>query len=221
MLGQGLLNLCELLNQELQLQPGESNVTRGLTALNAAQDYFESLAAVRPNIFGSSVGTVTTTANTETTAYPPGLLRIDRLQRLNASGVPVQELYRVQRTGGHAASVSWPSSLLGSGTGAPVGYWTNGRFFYWSPPPDAIYTVRWYGFSAAAAIAAAGTFAYEDIVALPLASFAVRLMKGGIDDDVRDVASLAAETFKPVFDALSLANRDGPQGFAYTQVHST
>ena len=76
--GQDLLDLMELLNQELQLQTGEENVARGLVALNAAQDAFEGLAALRPKILGSRTGTVTTAANTETTAFPSGLLRVDR-----------------------------------------------------------------------------------------------------------------------------------------------
>ncbi len=44
--------MMELVNQELQLQAGEENVTKGLLALNVAQDYFESLAAQRPQILG-------------------------------------------------------------------------------------------------------------------------------------------------------------------------
>jgi hypothetical protein len=210
----------ELVNQELQLQAGEANVTRGLVALNAAQDYFESLAAVRKGLLGDSTGTVTTSASTETTTFPSTALRIDRLQVLDSNSRPVTELARLKRTGGHAATSSWPLSLFSTtGTGKPKAYWTNGTSIYWNPLPDATYTVRWYGFASQSDITASGTFAYKDIVALPLASFAVQLMKTGVDDDAKDVGSLAAATFNPVLDALSAFNRDGAVGFEYTQVH--
>ena len=78
--GQTLLDLMEVLDRGLQLQSGQTGVTMGLRAANAAQDYLESLLALQPNNYGSTVGTVTTTADTETTAFPTGLLRLDRLQ---------------------------------------------------------------------------------------------------------------------------------------------
>src|SRR3990167_9038126 len=98
--GQSLLDRMELLNQELQLQSGESDVTRGLTALNVAQDCFEARAAARPNIYGSTtpVGTVTTTVNTENTAFPTGLLRLDRLQYIDpGTSRPAWDLNPIRR----------------------------------------------------------------------------------------------------------------------------
>ncbi len=76
MTGQDLLDRMELLNQELQLQSGEVDVTRGLLALNVAQDYFEVLAAGRKNIAGGGtpVSTVSTAAGVESTNYPSGVL---------------------------------------------------------------------------------------------------------------------------------------------------
>jgi hypothetical protein len=212
----------ELLNAELQLQSGESDVTRGLTALNRAQDYFESLAAVRRNILGTSKGTVNTSASTETTAFPTGVLRIDRLFLLDSQSRPVRRLRKLQQTGGHSDSVSWPDSLLSSSsTGEPAAYWTDGAYIYWSPLPSGTSTVRWHGFQVASDISAGGTFAYPDIVALPLAAFAVRLMKGGLDDNAQETASIAMETFRPVLDALSLFNRDGAVGLDYTEIHTS
>ena len=70
--GQTILNLMEALDRGLQLQSGESGVTLALRAANAAQDYLESLLALQPNSFLSSTGTVTTTADTETTTFPTG-----------------------------------------------------------------------------------------------------------------------------------------------------
>ena len=111
MTGQSLLDMMELINQELQLQAGEENVTKGLLALNIAQDYFESLAAQRPQIQGSSTGTVTTSADTETTSLPTGLLRIDRLQLLDSDSRPVREILPIQRVGGHEMNQWWPLNI--------------------------------------------------------------------------------------------------------------
>jgi hypothetical protein len=223
MTGQSLLDRMELFNPELQLQPGEEDVTRGLLALNVAQDYFESLAAARPRISGDSTGTVVTADSTETTAFPSGLLRVDRLQTLNASTQrPRRELVPLERTGGQAVNGTWPLNLIDTASGGePRAYWTNGTSIYWSPLPDAVYTVRYYGLSAAADITAGGTFAYKDIVSIPLASFATRLLKIGLEDPTADLASLAQEAFKATLDSLQNFNRDGAKGLEYREVHIT
>ena len=98
--GQSILDLMEVMDRGLQLQSGETGVTLGLRAANAAQDYFESLLAVEPNVLGSTVGTVTTAADTETTTFPTGLLRIDRLQFIDPdTSRPSWDLDRVGYTG--------------------------------------------------------------------------------------------------------------------------
>src|SRR5690349_19900250 len=136
MTGQSLLDIMELLNAELQLQAGEENVSKGLTALNVAQDYFESIAATRKNILGSSVGTISTATSTESTAFPTGLLRLDRLQLLNAANRVESELVPLRRTGGHAVSSFWPLNLISTtSSGKPRAYWTNGTSVYWDPLP--------------------------------------------------------------------------------------
>jgi hypothetical protein len=221
--GQTLLNLMELLNQELQLQSGEPDVTRGLIALNAAQDHFESMASLERGLFGDSVGTVATVAQTETTTFPTGLLRLDRLQMLDAStSRPIYDLEPVDDTGGHAPSRGWPYNWVSTGSsGKPTCYWTNGRSIYWDPLPDAAHTVRWYGFQAASDVTAGGTFAYPDIIMLPLASFACQLMKIGVDDDGSSVGQVGQATFGPVIESLSSFRRDGASGLKYKYIHDT
>lgn len=223
MTGQDLLDRCELFNQELQLQSGETDVARGLLALNVAQDYFESRAALRPNILGSADGTVVTAASTEKTAFPTGLLRLDRLQYLDpGTSRPSWDLIPIRHAGGHAGAGYWASALLSTNTtGKPRSYWTNGTNIYWSPLPDGVNTIRYYGFSAAAAITAVGTFAYPDIVMLPLATFAVKVLKAGLDDSIGDISRLAAEAFDPVLDALTAYNRDGAEPLVYRYGHNT
>lgn len=221
MTGQDLLDRMELLNAELQLQSGEANVTKGLLALNVAQDFFESEAAKRAQILGGATGTVTTTLNTETTAFPSGVLRIDRLQLLNDSGRPAWDLVPSRRAGGPGAGASWPISLFVASSGKPTHYWTNGTNIYWRPLPSGTHTVRWHGFQAAANITAGGTFAYPDIVAFPLATFAVQLYKMGLDDQTQDISVLAQQAFSGVLDSLGAFQRDGAAGLEFTEVHYT
>jgi hypothetical protein len=220
--GQTLLDTMEVLNQELQLQSGEVDVARGLVALNRAQDYLEALIASERGVKGDTTGTVTTSASTESTAFPTGLLRLDRLQRLNATtSRPELDLRPIKHTGGHAPSGAWPFVLSTSSEGAPVAYWTDARNIYWSPLPDATHTVRWYGFQAASDITASGTFAYDDVAILPLASFATRLLSIGLGDEQTDVATLAENTFRPLLRLLPRTNRDGAQDFSYRFSHGT
>lgn len=222
--GQTLLDTMEVLNQELQLQAGEVDVTRGLIALNRAQDYFEAILANERGVKGDTVGTVTTAASTESTAYPTGLLRLDRLQHLNSTSLrPEADIFPIHDTGGHAPSASWPE-LLGvpsNATGKPANYYTNGRSIYWAPLPDATYTVRWYGLQAATDITAAGSFLYDDVAILALASFAVRLLRLGVDDDVNDMGTLAENVFRPLIKSLSNFQRDGARPLSYRYSHGT
>lgn len=223
MTGQTLLDTMELLDQELQLQSGEVDVTRGLLALNVAQDHFESVLSMNRDVVGDGTGDVTTTSGQETTAFPAGLLRLDRLQMLDSNGKPLYDLEPMDSTGGHIYYRSWPYNLISplASPGRPDAYWTNGRNIYWAREPDDTYTVRWYGLQAADDITAAGTFAYPDIVRLPLATFAVRMMKMGVGDQVADIDTLAQATFGPVIESLAGFKRDGASGLAYTRQHTT
>lgn len=219
--GQSLLDLMEVLDNELQNQPAEADVNRSLAALNAAQDQFEARLAQFPDVKGGQVGTVTTTASTEATAFPTGVLRIDGLQMLQ-SGLPIYDLWNIKRRGGQVWSRQWPNYLiLTTAPGQPNSYWTNGRNIYWAPLPNDTYTVRWMGFQAAADITVAGTFTYDDIVQLPLASFATRLMKMGVGDGSGDVGGLAAAQFDDTIKTLGNFNRDGAEPLQYSGCHDT
>lgn len=222
MTGQSLLDRMELFNPELQLQTGEVDVTRGLLALNIAQDYYESLAATRKGIKGGQIGTVVTALNTESTAFPTGVLRLDKLSMINSStSRPKWDLDPIQTVGGHAPSGAWPGSAFAPSSGEPTAYWTDGSNIYWDPLPSGAYTVRWYGWQRVTDITASGTFLYDDIVSLPMAAFAVRILKAGLDDDALDTAKLAQEFFKSTLDTLEGFNRTGAAGFEYTYSHTT
>jgi len=217
MTGQDLLNLMEMLDNELQLQVGEADVVRGLRALNASQDYMESLIAQKPGFLGDGLGTVTTTGAQDYTVYPAGLLRLDLLQRQTDSGWtdldsldnPISEVYH-----------DW--LYLPSGAdGAPEAYWTNGTNIYWTPTPDITYTIRWFGMMRKSDLTTGSTFGYDDLLSLPLAAFAVRLLKQGIEDQVNDIYTLARETFDPALAALAGFRREQAPGKRYRYHHTT
>lgn len=221
--GQSLLDRMELVDQSLQLQSGEADVTRGLLALNVAQDYLESMLALIPKVWGDTTGTVTTTASTETTSFPSGVLRIDRLQWIDPatsrpSGPDLENTWFV---GSHNVGV--PSFLVSTGgTGRPRAYWTQGRNIYWNPLPDTTHTIRYYGLSAQTDITASSTFPYPDYAMFPLAVFAVRVLAVGTDDDDGSTfEALAEELFTPTILAMKAIGRgDRPAGYDYTEFHT-
>jgi hypothetical protein len=215
------LDRLELLHPELQVQPGEDGVVKGLTALNMAQDYLESVLALHPQTFGDSAGTVVTTPQSETTPYPLDLLRIDALWRLDSAGRPNVPVDLSQMAGGQGTSSDWPWSMANVAYGKPLEAWTNGRLFYWSPVPDAVYTLRWYGLQAQPDITASSTFAYPDIALTPLSTLAARLIRVGLDDSAEQLKGVADELFTPVVAAMKGFRRDRPQTLTYSRVHVT
>lgn len=222
MTGQDLLDAMEVLNQELQLQTSEADQARGLIALNMAQDYFEDLAAQEPKILGDTTASVTSTASTETTTFPTGFLRIDAIFFIDpTTSRPADKLDNLSETGSHADYTTWPLYLAQSTPGRPQAYWTNGRNIYWAPLPDATHTFRVYGFKRADNITSGGTFEYTDSLRLPFASFAVRMMKIGLGDEVADVAGLAKECFSAAIGSMTAVNRDGASPLVYRYGHDT
>jgi hypothetical protein len=219
MTGQNLLDLMEVLDNELLLQTGEEDVVRALIALNASQDLFESVVSQHPNLLGNTVGTVAVVADTETTTFPANVLRLDKLWMLDDNSRPLYPLHRVDLVGGHMVSHVAPYAAFGT-RGKVNGYWTNGSLIYWSPLPSEAATVRWHGFTPANDITAGGTFAYRDIAAMPIAAFAVKMMRAGVGDDSMDLNEATA-AFDPVVKRLANFNRDKAPGLVYSQSHDT
>lgn len=219
MTGQDLLDLMQVFDNELLLQPGEPDVNRALIALNASQDLFESVVAAHPNLLGDTVGTLSVTSGTETTAFPSTLLRLDKIWMLDSNSRPLYPLRKIDMTGGHLVSHVAPYASFAT-TGKVNGYWTDGSYIYWSPFPSQPSTVRWHGFTPASDIEAGVTFAYRDIVAMPLAAFATKLMKVGVGDDTMSLDE-ATGAFAPVVQRLANFNRDSAPGFIYRQAHDT
>tara|TARA_R100001086_G_scaffold156162_1_gene83524 strand:+ start:310 stop:987 length:678 start_codon:yes stop_codon:yes gene_type:complete len=221
--GQTILDLMEGLDASLQIQDGESGVRKGLIAANAAQDYLESILALEPNNYGSTFATVTTTADTESTTFPSGLLRLDRLQYINPStSRPIWDLEFVGYTGDQYGPASTYPSLQfdASTTGKPRRYWTNGSVILWDPVPDAVHTVRYYGLVAKSDITASGTFDFPDIAMTPVAQYAVELLKVGTDDAVDSISAFGQKTFEPFLRWAGRFNRDRAPGYDYRYYHS-
>ena len=220
---QDILNRMELLNQELQLQPGEADFTRGLLAINVAQKHFESLIALHPDVMGSSTGTLTQTGGVETTPFPAGVMRIDKLQFLDpTTNLPAWDLVSLKKTGSHLINRFWPWNIVSQiSPGRPVGYYTNGQQIFWSPLPDTANNLRWYGFQVATDLTTTSSpYVYPDITLLPMASFAVALFRVGVDDDNAGINDIAQQTFLPVITNLAGFNRDEASGFNYRYTHT-
>ena len=219
--GQTLLNRLEAVDDDLDLQSGETDVTHGLIWLNAAQDYFESIVALHRNCFGSGVSTVSTSASTETSAWPTNFLRIDKLQMLNSStSLPQWDIEIVEDVGGHLYDIStYHSQYNTSSTGEPRQAWLNGTNVYWGPIPNGTHTVRVYGFASAGDITAGGTFAYPDIVIQPIVEFAGSMAQRKVDDGEENYQLAAEVLFTPVIELLSHYNRAGLSVPVYTRSH--
>lgn len=220
--GQTLLDWMEILFPEMQLQSGESDVTKGLLALNAAQDMLETHMSQYADIFGSSTTTVQTTNNQEYTTYPSGGLRVDAIDMLDSNSEVEYRLTGANETGGHAFGRPWPWNVyIPTTTGKPLRFWMNGTRIYWDPKPNDAYTLRVYGLIGASDITAGGTFAYPDMCIVPVAVLASKLIRIGLDDPIDHYSALAADTFNPVLDSLSGFDRTGPKGYTYSRPHDT
>lgn len=218
-----LLTRMQGINNELEIASGGDDESRCLTALDMAQDYFESVAASMPRV-GQQTTTVTTTANTETTAWPSSLKRLDSLWYIDSgTSRPAWEIVPTFSAGGHRPQVPFPYNLTATpGTGAPRQYAYDASYFYWLPEPDATYTIRVYGLLARTALTSRSvTFGWDDEVSVPLAAFAVKLLRLGIDDASADFGALAEEAFVPVLRSMRKRVRQTAMGRHYTRVHTT
>lgn len=219
-----LLTKMGVLDNELDVSSGGADETRALAALDMAQDAFESVVAGVPEILGT-VSTLTTAASTETTTWPSTLMRVDSLWMINATtNRPAYQLDEIQDVGGQAAPAPfWPiSENYSPSPGQPWGYFTNRAHFYWAPLPDAIYTIRVYGYYEKTAITSrAATFELPNQVSTPMASFAVRMLSIGVGDDEAEVRRLANELYTPVITMLQSPSVQRPQARFYSRVHTT
>jgi hypothetical protein len=215
----------KVLFPELQIAPGGKDVATALTAANMAQDYLESVFALHPEIHGDTSGTITTTAGQETTTFPIGVIRLDRLYLLDLqTGRPMSPIDLIRETGGHAGTGAVAPSLVGGsngGGGRPWQAYTNGRLLYWAPYPDNAYSVRWYGLQQQADVTVADPVAYADLCLTPLATFAVQMIRTGLDDDVAQYTALATTIFEPVVASLTGFRRDRPAPYQYRYSHDT
>lgn len=229
MLISSIMSKMQVVDNELDVAIGGADETRCLSALDMAQDVFESFLANQPDTLGT-VSTVLTSAQGETSDWPTNLLRLDTMWMMNLQTTPPMPQWQIdiiQEVGGQSASTPYPwlSGMIGyapQGYGAPTAAYTNRSHFYWAPIPNAIYSVRIYGLHSKTDITDRDqTFQYPDLVANPLAVYATRLMETGIDDPTEELKALGDEMFAPVIKLLRRPTRQRPQSRQYTRVHTT
>lgn len=225
-----IMAMMQIVDNELDVSVGGADETRSITALNMAQDVFESVLATQPDTLGTVGTSITTTANTEATTWPTSLLRLDTLYMLNTQVTPNQpqwEIRIIQDVGGQAAQwpFPWISGIIGylpQGFGPPVAAYANRAQFLWAPIPDQVYSIRPYGLFAKTDITSrTQTFEYPDVVAVPMATFATRLLSIGVGDPTDDLDALGRQTYDPVIKMLRQPVRQRPQSRQYSQVHFT
>jgi hypothetical protein len=217
-----LLTKMGVLDNELDTSSGGADESRCLSALDIAQDACESVIAGIPEMLGTT-GTLTTVANTEATAWPATLMRVDSIWKMNSTtNLPEYRIDEIQDVGGQAQVVNlWPV-YINQTPGPPRGYWTNRANVYWGPVPDAVYTLRVYGYYEKTAITLRSqTFELPNQVAAPMASFAVRIMSIGVGDDEEDTRRLANELYTPVIKMLQSPSVQRPQSRVYSRMHTT
>lgn len=223
-----LFDRMMVLDNQLDLLAGGDDVTRGLVIVNLVQDWWELVAAEYAEFMGTD-STFTTTLNTEKTTWPTGLLRLDgEPWLLDSNSRPIRAITQIQGVGAHVAGAAWPYSELSAsvaeGSGAPREYWANGPGgnFYWTPIPDAVYTIRGYGLWAKSDYTtAANTFAYPDSVAAAVLPQAVKLFRIGLDRDLEGVQAAAGDLFRPTIKGLRGFNRNRAPSRQYYDVHDT
>lgn len=217
-----LLDVMSMLDNDLIATSGGTNEAQCIKALTQAQKYFETVCAMFPKVYQSTVNVVTA-AQTETTVWNTKLRRLDALWLLDANGQPIRKMERIDEVGGHVPSLPWPLQIiLAGGVGAPGGYYANMTNFYWLPLPDGVYSLRVYGLLAQNSfVDRTSDFNYHDYTQLAIAQFAVKLLHIGTDDGVDDYDALANQLFKPLIRSLHKFDRSGPRGRTYTRVHET
>lgn len=217
-----VLTRMPIFDNSLKTGSGEADEARAIIACNIAKDMFDTMAATKPRVMQSTIN-VATAAATETTTITATLMRLDALWLLDASGVVIRKLKRIEEVGGHIPSLPWPLQLtLASGQGTPAGYYASGSNFYWLPLPDGTNNVRAYGYvSAADFVTRASTFTYPAQSRNAFAAMAVKVLKTSTDDDQTALDALASNIYGPLFKSLKNFDRSEPHGRYYGETHDT
>lgn len=216
-----VLDQMEVLDNELSAGSSEADEARAITALVMTQRSFEALVATLPLVLRTS-NTVPTAANTERTDWPSTLLRLDSIWMVDgATSLPTYELDPIHEVGGHiGASPPWPLLASYGQAGRPIKYWADEAYFYWAPLPDAVYTLRTYGFySRDVPTTRSSTFNFPNHLAFPFATMATRILSLGVGDSTDEYQALAAEIFGPSLKALRKKIRNQPTPRYYSRVH--
>ena len=224
-----LLDYLQIFDVELRVEKDAQDESRAIRAVNIVQKWFEGIAAGESEML-QSYSTLTTTASTEVSSWPTGLLRLDSFWYVDTTqtpNLPQWQLEPMYETGGHRPSMSYPESVvLSNTTGKPRRYYatgphTAGRIF-WDPVPDDAWTIRYYGLIAASDYTVrTGTFAYPDSCAPVFAQEAAKILRMGKDDSITDLQRQAAGSLTVALKACRGWWNDVAGGRAYSETHDT
>lgn len=230
MTGADLLTELFVLDNELRITSGGADETRCLAALNMSQKMFAVVAAAEPRVLQIHQE-ITTTANQDYSAWPTGLARIDGMFLLDTTQTPNRQVWEIDvvyETGGQNPTLAWPPiNLLSAGSGNTPGapkvcYAEMDSKLNWGPVPDAVRTVRIYGYWVPTTLATrATTFGLPDRTSLAIVSFASRILSMGLDDPSEELEALAKEAFTPTIRGLRRFTRSKPAPRKYSRVHFT
>lgn len=214
-----LLARLNVLDNELSIDTGAADESRALLALDLAQDYYETAAAIQGRLV-NTVATLVMTPSSSSSSWPSGMLRIDSVLYSDGSG---EVEYRDQ-TGAHLRPPSSPWPLISGSlaqAGKPYEFWdVPDAALYWIPTPDAAYTVSVIGYRAQSSLTTRDVvFGHSDVVAGPLCAFALRLMELGVDDPSEEYQTLADAWFLPLIKMQRRRLRPRPVGRVYSRVH--
>jgi len=224
-----LLGDMTVFDNELQVDADGVDEARAIRALNIVQRWFEAMAASQSEML-QRYSTLTTTANTEVSSWPSGLLRLDALWYVDTDSTPNLPMWPIEpsrETGGHRPALTYPETIVvTSSTGKPRRYYatgphTAGRIF-WEPVPDAAHTIRYYGLIAEAAYTARGnTFAYPDTVSPAFSQEAAKILRLGRDDSITDLQRQAAGSLGAALESCRRWWNDDVGARHYSDVHET
>lgn len=226
---QSIFNSMMVLDNKLDLAAAGDDVARGLIVLNTVTTWLESEAAKTEGLL-TTHSTLTTALNTETTAWPATLLRLDALWFIDpTTSRPIFEITPIQGIGNHVPSYGYPWSNfalagMSQGNGRPREYAASGPggLFYWAPLPDGVYTIRGYGLWAQADDAfasAASVFPFPLSLRLPFAAMGVELFRAGLDRDLKASMMLGQKQMLRVLKGLARFNHTEPASKVYSEVH--
>jgi hypothetical protein len=218
--GTNLLQVMDDLDDQFS---ATDHASIGYRLLNNALSLIDSAIAKRSKVEQTDA-TISTAKDTEKTARPATLRRIDKVVMEDTNGRPWYEMeaehgFTGLRNMNHSRALEWVVSSV-TGTGRPYKYYVDSSDFYWGPyDPNAVYTVRILGYYTTTAITASGTFGLSDDYLVPIALMALVLFRTGVEDPTEEHTILMLSHLTPLLDSLEHFWQHGGRRPNYADQH--